>query len=268
MADLKRNSGSIYYEVKGSGPPLVILRGLGRSIRHWLGYDDELSKYFRVVTIDNRGIGKSTQPHSPTDTIYDLAQDVHDIIEEIGETSAHIMGVSLGGMIALAMGIKFPETCKSITVVNTSIAGLRTLRMTIPGIKVVLGGLTIRKDTLHDNLANLLVGSDFSAEQKKSFAQKLITIDEEGTGANTTPLCQLIAAARFTAKKDLASMQVPTLVVYGGADYFVSNNNSKKIFALLPNAEELEIPGAGHELFVDKGKEFLKPLQDWVRRNN
>ena len=267
MAHLERNSGSIFYEVKGSGPPLVILRGLGRSIRHWLGYDEELSKYFKVITIDNRGLGKSTQAHSPSDTIFDLAQDVHDIIRETGESSAHILGVSLGGMIALAMGIKYPEVCKSLIVVNSSVAGLRSLRMTIPGIKVVLGGLTFAKAQIHQNLASILVGSDFTREQKEEFAEELKRIDQD-EGANLTALYQLFAAARFTVKKQLVSMQVPTFVVYGGADRFVSNENSKKIFALLPNAEELEIAGAGHELFVDKGAEFLSSLRGWIERQN
>ena len=104
MPELKRDNGSIYYEVSGDGPPLVCLRGLGRSIRHWLGYDQDLAKHFRVLAIDMRGMGRTTVPHSITDSMYDLAGDVVDVMTEVGFDQTHVMGVSLGGMVTLAMG--------------------------------------------------------------------------------------------------------------------------------------------------------------------
>ena len=107
MPDLVLPSGhKIYYETNGQGTPLVALRGLGRSMRHWLGYEKKLAKHFQVITVDARGIGRSAQKPGWMDTVFDLADDVAAVLDDLKITQAHILGVSLGGMVALAIGLK------------------------------------------------------------------------------------------------------------------------------------------------------------------
>src|SRR5688500_10048226 len=120
MPQVAKNKGAIFYEVHGEGPDLVMLRGLGRCVQHWLGYEQEMAKHCRVITIDLRGIGKTTLPLSVTDTLFDLSHDVTDVLDALKIERAHVLGVSLGGMLTLATGLRHPDRCKSLITINTS----------------------------------------------------------------------------------------------------------------------------------------------------
>src|SRR5688572_14196727 len=118
MALLERNGGALFYEVHGDGVPIVILRGLGRSVRHWLGFEHDLAADFKVVTMDLRGCGRTTVPATRGMTIFDLASDVAAVLDAAGIEKAHVMGVSLGGMVTLAFGLEHSERCLSLTTIN------------------------------------------------------------------------------------------------------------------------------------------------------
>lgn len=266
MPTLKRHDGVVHYEVNGTGEPIVILRGLARTVKHWMGYDTMLAEHFRVVTMDLRGVGKSTQPHRWGTTLFDLADDVAAVLTAAGIEKAHILGVSLGGMVALATGLGHPERCKSVITVNTSIAGQKTLRMSVPGALGLLEGGVRGDGRIHTNLAGMMVGPDCPAEERARIAREFAAI-AESEGMNTpTAVRQLLAAARFRVRDRLKELGVPTLVIYGTDDKFVPNVNSRKIAALVPNARLVPIEGGGHELTLDKGPELTKVLMDWVAR--
>ena len=100
-----------------------MLRGLGRNTKHWLGFEHKMAGHFRAITIDAREIGQTKRGMSVTDTIYDLADDVVQVLDDVGSEKSHVLGVSLGGMVAMAMGVKHPARTSSLVIVNSSIAG-------------------------------------------------------------------------------------------------------------------------------------------------
>src|SRR5262245_15961291 len=130
MPYLELEQGRLFYEINGSqGPWLVMIRGLGRSTRHWLGFEKTLSADARVLTVELPGIGLSTVPHKITDSLFDIADYVVKVMNHAEIPAAHCLGVSLGGMIVLAMGIRHPDRCLSVIPINTSIAGEATVRI-------------------------------------------------------------------------------------------------------------------------------------------
>ena len=264
MPTLTRPDGIIEYDVRGNGEPLVLLRGLGRSVRHWLGYDTELTKHFRVITVELRGIGGSTAPLSWTPTMAELASDIIAVLDAAAVPKAHILGVSLGGMVALALGLDHPERCLSLIVINTSIAGQRRLRMTIGGALGIFSGALRRDGSIHRHLAASMLAKDSPRGKVGEIAAAYSQIAAEEGLHSVTVVKQLVAALRFRVRDRLKRLAMPVLVVYGTADQFVPTVNSKLLFRRLPNAKLVPVPGAGHEIALDHGQELTRVLLDWV----
>ena len=265
MATIERGDGRIDYAVHGAGAPLVILRGLGRSVRHWLGYERVLARHFQVITLDLRGVGATTAASRLTTSVFDMADDVVAVLDALSLPTAHILGVSLGGMVTLAMGLRHPERCRSLITVNTSIAGQGTSRITRGALRAMTAVVSRDRDLIHSRLVDVLVGTDVPSAQRPAIAREYAVIAREQGLFARTVVKQLVAAARFRVGEALPSMTVPTMVVYGTADRFVPNVNSRNLAARLPDAQLVAIEGGGHELTLDKGEELAAQVQRWVR---
>lgn len=263
MPTLSIPGGQVFYEVKGQGQPIVILRGMSFSSRHWLGFDDVLAKDFQVISIDNRGIGRSKCKVGPGLSMNQLAKDVVQVLDEEGIEKAHMMGFSLGGMIALAIAMKHPSRCLSAIVINSSIAGFPFLRLSLPAIYHLLR-YGYRKDRLLKALSELLFHQGTPHLDRKSIYQHWVGIaKEEGFPLRAT-LFQMLAAGRFFAKRDLSNLAVPTLVVYGAKDRFVPVINSMMLHQTIPHAKLVKIEDAGHELMLDKPLELKAAIEEFT----
>lgn len=264
MATLRRGRHLIGYDVHGDGPPLVMLRGLGRSVQHWLGYERELAQHYRVITMDLRGIGQTTLPLSFTHRIHDLAGDVVAVLDALGIEAAHVLGVSLGGMVALATGLEHPARCLSVIALNTSIAGQRTLRMSPRGAWAIASGLVGDEMKIHRNLVEVLTSTRLATERKLEAVQKFHAIAATDGLYVFTALKQLILAARFHVKHRLPELQMPVLLIYGADDQFVPSINTRKLKALIPHARLVSIPDAGHEIMMDQPEALRDVLVAWL----
>ncbi|MBM4251080.1 MAG: alpha/beta hydrolase [Deltaproteobacteria bacterium] len=268
MGIVASGDGSLYYEVHGSGQPVVLLRGLGRTVKHWLGYEQQLAKHARVITIELRGMGLSNQRYRWRDDLFANADDVIKVLDHLQIDKAHVAGISLGGMVALAAGLKFPERVQSLIVMNTSIAGQRTLRLSPKGVLVLSQIVRYRDERFHAALVDVLVSPSSDPAHKSELSKAYAEIAEmHGFGA-VTVIKQLLGAGRFLVKRRLKKLSIPTLVVYGSDDQFVPNINSQKLAKLLPMAEVIEIEGAGHEIPADKPDELTAVISDWVGKNS
>jgi pimeloyl-ACP methyl ester carboxylesterase len=268
MPTLKFPTGAVWYDdlnEREGAPPLVILRGLARSSSYWLGYEKELARHFRVVTMDLRGLGKTTRPWGWTDAIEDVTDDVVAVLDAVELESAHICGVSLGGMVTLAAGLKHPQRFRSLTVINTSIGGhLWPLRLTPGAVAAILTAFGPLKSGFQKRLVDVLVGGGMTAERRAEVQAKHEEIERaEGLGVRTVPR-QLISAMRFLPAQSLKELRVPTQVVCGGDDRFVPNQNSRRVASLIPGARFVEIAGGGHELMLDAPDELARVLRDFV----
>ena len=102
------NDIKICYEINGEGAPVILLHGFAMYKEFWLPQIGELSKYFKLITIDFRGCGKSTHPIEPY-KIIDVLEDLKGLLDYLNVEKAHMIGHSYGGMIAQNFALKFPE---------------------------------------------------------------------------------------------------------------------------------------------------------------
>ena len=263
MPTVKTKGGEIYYEVRGEGEPIVILKGLAHSVRHWLGYDRTLAKHFKVIAIDHRGIGRSKAYLPWHFSIFDMARDVKKVCDHLEIPKTHMLGLSLGGMVALAYGSLFPSKTQSLIVANSSIAGLNNMRLT-PNALLRLAKSGPRMQKINMTLSELLVDTTFPATKRIKLVEQWMKIDKEQGLPKSTVLKHLIAASRFNVQNQLKKLKVPTLILYGSGDQFVPVINSMKLHFLIPKAQLIKIEKAGHELMTDKPKETLNAIVNFT----
>ncbi len=258
MPFVSRLHGEIFYDVKGYGEPLVMLRGLGRSSRYWLGYDEYLAQYFRVITIDQRGIGQSTAPLNWLTTIEDMAEDVIDVLNAVGVDAAHVFGLSLGGMIAMAMGAKYPSYCRRLIIANSSSADSSPSRIKITALKQLIKA-AIKGNTTHRTLMELVTTKRVEQRIGYEILNRWREIVEEEGIPIETALKQLVSASRFRIKGRIDTTLVPTLILYGNQDQFVPTINSKQLHTIISGSKLKVIRGVGHEITIGQ-EELLKNI--------
>jgi 3-oxoadipate enol-lactonase len=120
MPYVQVNDIQMYYEIHGDGEPLVLIVGLGTDISEWDGIIRWLAQTYKVLAFDNRGAGRTDKP----DTRYSIEMMAHDtagLMQTLGIQQAHILGISMGGRIALALSLRYPESVKKLVLVSTSI---------------------------------------------------------------------------------------------------------------------------------------------------
>ena len=115
----KVNGIDIYYEIHGSGEPLLLIEGLGYSAWMWYKQIPTLSEQYKVIVFDNRGAGNTDKPDSEY-SIEIMADDAAGLLRTLGIESAHMLGVSLGGFIAQELALRHPDMSKSLTLVSTN----------------------------------------------------------------------------------------------------------------------------------------------------
>ena len=119
---IKNNGQELYYEIHGEGAPLVLIMGIGYDASLWGLYQvPALSKEFQVIVFDNRDVGRSSKANGPY-TIADMADDVAGLMDGLQIKRAHMLGISMGGMIALEFALRHPERVDKLILSGTGAA--------------------------------------------------------------------------------------------------------------------------------------------------
>ncbi len=250
----------LYYEITGpvGAPPLVLLRGLGRTVRHWGKLLDLLGDRLRVVVIDNRGVGRSSAPLPPYDTGV-MATDVLAVLDHASIERASVFGLSLGGMIAQKVALFRPERVSHL-ILGCTRAGGRTGRATSRETLLRLASAMLLPEARAlAHTASVVLSQEFLAKNPD-------VVDEWQRIAREQPtrrrgyLGQMGAALRHDASRELARLRVPTLVVSGDADRLIDVENSRHLARTIPGARLEILPGAGHDIPIERPRELAALL--------
>jgi pimeloyl-ACP methyl ester carboxylesterase len=138
MPTVHVNDIDIYYERHGAGAPLVLIGGLGTDLSEYEGIIRWLAGRYTVLAFDNRGAGRTDKPDAPY-SIEQMAGDTAGLMRALGMERAHVLGISMGGRIALALTLQHPELVDKLVLVSTSArGGLRPLRLRLLGLVTLL----------------------------------------------------------------------------------------------------------------------------------
>jgi len=239
----------IYYEVHGDGEPIVLIMGLGSNIYGWARTIPWLVDQGRwqVVALDNRGVGRSDVPEGGY-TIEQMADDVAAVLDAAGVDSAHVVGASLGGMVAQRFAVRHRERVRSLVLLCTSPGGPNAERAS----EEVLSSLVSRAD----DPANAYRANAWFLYSERTRTEHPDRIEEDiGNRLKipTTPqgyLGQFMAAVSHDVWDELPTISAPTLVVHGCHDLLIPPGNGRRIADRIPGATYVEVQ-AGHMMQAD-----------------
>lgn len=256
------NGANIYYEVSGTGSPLVLIEGLGYS--SWMWFKQRaLSQKHTLVIYDNRGVGGSDRLSAPY-TMDAFAQDLYGLLKHLGIARTHLLGVSMGGMIALNFTLKHPEMVGGLVLVSTS-HGKRS----VPADREVL---EVMFEPLRGDPKEALrrkMGLAFSPKYPATHPEEFERILDMRLGAledQASLPYQAAAVVAFDVLDRLGEIVCPTLIITGDVDRVVPMENSLTMFGRIPSSELHVFRGAGHLVHIECGEEFNSTVLDFLDR--
>ncbi|MEH3033499.1 MAG: alpha/beta hydrolase [Aeromicrobium erythreum] len=270
-----------------SDPPILLVMGLSGPMGWWdAGFCRDLAAggHF-VIRFDNRDVGRSTRfrEHKVTRldvvraflglgkgpyTLDDLADDAFGVLDHLGLEQAHVVGVSMGGMIVQTMAIARPERVLSMTSIMST-TGRRTVGFQSP--KVIPGLLESIGDTREEYIAASLrtatriASPEYPTTEEVSRARAEETWDRGPAGSGV--LRQMLAILTQPDRtKALGRLEMPVTVVHGLADPLVHRSGGRATARAIPGARHLEIPGMAHDLPQQLHATFIEAITDCVAR--
>ena len=211
----------MYYELAGAGQHLVLIGGLGLDLSECGQLIDVLATHYRVLAFDNRGAGRTDKPDEPY-SVTQMAADTAGLMRALGIERAHVIGMSLGGRIALDLALEHPGRVRSLILVSTSARVER--RWTIG----LLG------------LVSLIFRGRYPQPRYAFQRQRAASVGYDRTG-------------------DLSDLRVPTLVVHGRRDRIVPYRLAEDMAAGIPGAR-LALVEAGHIYPLSKSTRFVEQV--------
>lgn len=264
----------LHYQTTGTGEPLLLIMGLGMDHRGWMMQTPQLAQDFTVITYDNRGVGRSSVPPGPYTTLQ-MAEDAAFLLDHLGIASAHVCGISMGGMIAQQLAIHFPKKVKKLVLsvtygwVDDEIKA--TSGKVMQSITGQQGGDPLTADLSQVNMEKVLFGMmeyvftptflDQNRPLLEAFYQEFLREAPSLDGF----LHQLVATQTHDTRDQLEKIACPTLVLGADRDMLIPPSCSKKIADKIPGAELVFMEGVGHALNFEKAGEFNRILADFLK---
>lgn len=244
------NNGSvrIAFEVHDERAPdsdwLMLIHGLGYARWGWEPVVDALATYFRVALFDNRGIGESDVPPGPYDATT-MAGDALAVLDAIGAARAHVVGTSLGGMIAQELALSAPERVERLVLI-ASTPGSETA-YPMPAVTRELIERMPSMDpaaALREAIANAL--SPETRAQRPHIADRLLSHRLERPQDAAGWRAQAAAGTTYVGGERLADIGAPCLILHGTEDQVIDPRNAQMLGDLLPDARVRRLDHAGH----------------------
>ena len=257
---------SLWYERRGSGAPLLLITGFGISGAVFEPVLDRYAERFSCIVFDNRGSGRSQAPLRPT-SMPELAADAVGLLDELGIASAHVYGVSMGGMIAQEVALRFPERVRGLVLGCTSPGGPRAVRPTVRELRVVAAAAAgAPRSPVDSTLAAVLFSERFRRDEPER-AHFLLEHFRRHLPAAQGVAAQLLASVFHDTVSRLDQVQAPTLVLHGERDVMAPLGNARMLAERIPNAELAIVPGAGHAYALERPDVSFNLFASWYARH-
>jgi 3-oxoadipate enol-lactonase len=241
----------LHYERHGeSGEPLLLIMGLGGTIEFWQFQTPVLARRHRVAVYDNRGMGKSDKPRGPYD-VATLANDALAVLDAAGFDRAHVVGISMGGMIAQELALRHPDRVGALVLAATYAKPDDDAKNFASG---PVDFSTVEPKQLFKVLMGLVLTPEFIAREK----EWLRGLRERTLEAFVLDgfLAQMQAALGHDTTAELDNLAAPTLVITGTADKLVPAKNSDVLASLISGAKLIKIEGGSHGFNVEMPDRF------------
>jgi pimeloyl-ACP methyl ester carboxylesterase len=256
-------AGPVHWAEAGAGPPVVLLHGLGGDIGFWAAEAADWQAQFRLLLIDLRGAG-STPPSPGGHSIADLADDVAAVLDAAGVRAAHVVGFSMGGLVAQSFAVRHPARIDRLVLAST-------YAVMNPQARLFLDAVLRTYEDSRDaaQLYRLIFPWLFSVEFLADPANRAL-LPGADLELDDQPMedwrAAYLAQQRFDGRDQLGRIAAPALVVAGSEDRLVSLEDARALARGIPGADLAVLAGAGHLINVEQPDWFRATVGNFLAR--
>lgn len=247
---------------RGSGPPVLMIQGLGADKHLWDLQRLALAPRYRTIAFDNRGAGRSDKPFGDY-SLLQMADDAVSVLDDAEVDDAHVVGASMGGVISQLLAVRHPERVRSLTLACTACSHHPWRRELLD--EWVEVARTRGMAAMTAQAARWVIGP-------RSFRRITPLVGWMGPLALSRPphaFAGQVAAIQATDDEihdQLAGLDVPTLVLVGNQDILTPRGDSEELAERIPGAELVVISGAAHGFMIEHATTFNRILLDFLGR--
>ncbi len=266
MPVVERPDGArISWEADGpqDAPPVLLIMGLAYPAAMWWRLMPTLADKHRVIRLDNRGAGLTGDVPGAPYTVPAMAADCLAVLDEAGVDAAHVIGISMGGLIGQEIALSAPERVRSLCLMATH-PGIAQAVINPEALKLVTSG---RADMTPQEAAEASIPFNYAPQTPRSAMEEDWAVRFPLACTLAGYMAQVQGTLPWSRYDDLPSLAVPTMVVHGELDALVPPENGRTIASRIPGAEFVLIPDANHLLMTDKPVEVADALTGWLGRH-
>jgi len=265
MAKARAGNIDLEYYIEGSGPPLLLIMGFAGSAHSWgVPFVERLSRDFSVIRFSSRGTGDSDKPADQT-TVPMMADDSVALLDALGIEKAHVVGISMGGMIAQEVAISHPERVNGLVLGCTGLGAPKMVTADAATSAAMTPDLSLPREEIIRRSWYALVSDSF-VTSGHAFLEGMVASFMEWPTPMETIVKQAMAIGGFSTVGRGGSISAPTLVIHGTLDRLVPPANGDYVHAEIPGSELRSIEGVGHMFFWEKPNESAAMITEFLSR--
>ena len=252
-----------YYELLGSGDPVLLIPGLGTTCRLWDEVLPELAASFSLILVDNRGAGQSLAKRQPR-ALDDLAADLVELLDALKVDKAHVIGLSVGGLIAQRLAIDHPRRVDRLVLISCA-HHFAAYLLEMMGLL----GHALRyfpRDLFERTIGILGASPEYVDTHPGHIPQQLLT-----NGKQLVPRSAIATQLKCVSRSDLAAedfrITAPTLVISGEHDAMIPSGYARQMARDIPGSEFALVPGSGHNPLVEKPETVVPRILEFLERS-
>ncbi len=251
----------LHYDTAGeAGTPVLLVMGFGAPGRMWRKQVPALAARHRVAWFDNAGAGES-RASVRLPTMVDMAGHAVGLADALGWDRMHVVGVSMGGMIAQELALSFRDRVRSLSLLVTHAGGVTSGLPSARAMSLFVRGFMGPRAGRADALQRLVFADDYLAGADRERISSVLDGEVVASGGARERLGQISAVLRHRAGPRLAQLAgLPTLVVKAGKDVLVRPRESDRLHALIPGSRLVEFRDAGHAVLLERSREVSELL--------
>ena len=250
----------IDYERSGAGPPLLLIMGMSGTALHWgEPFLDALRTDFELIAYDHRGVGASGRLEAPL-TILQLAQDAAGLLTVLEIDSAHVLGISMGGMVAQELALGHPERVRTLTLGCTYCGGEGSA-ITAPAVLQRLTEAMMSGDRERALRTGFEVNVSAAMASDAEACARFLAIGEQRAVAVPVVMAQMQACVAHDTSARLSQLRMPTLVVHGTEDQILPVENGPLIASHIPGSQLEILQDVGHLFFWERPERSAELLR-------
>jgi 3-oxoadipate enol-lactonase len=254
-----QNQGTkIYWDEQGQGEPVLLIMGLGWASHMWFRTRPALTARYRTIALDNRGVGRSDIPPGPY-PIATMASDAAAVLDAAGIKRAHLLGASMGGMIAQEFALQYPERVCSLVLACTACGGPNATQAEPEVIQ-----LLFRREGTPAERAEAVVPFIYDASTPRTRIDEDLAKLSEYYATEAGYSAQLQGILAWESYSRLAQIHSPTLVIHGLNDRLVPAPNADLIASRISDAQLVKLPSASHIFMTDQPEAAHQHFLDFL----